>query len=85
MKAPTFLILALVFLASLASRSAEPMNLVFLLTDDQTTYSLGCYGNDDVQTPHIDSLAEDGMAFDRHYDTTAICKASRATIITGLF
>ncbi len=85
MKALIFLILGLVFLASLASRAAEPMNLVFLLTDDQTIYSLGCYGNDDVKTPHIDSLAEDGITFDRHYDTTAICMASRATIFTGLF
>ncbi|MBP84331.1 MAG: acetylglucosamine-6-sulfatase [Verrucomicrobiales bacterium] len=63
----------------------DRMNMVFLLTDDQTTYSMGCYGNEDVQTPHMDSLARDGIAFDRHYDTTAICMASRATIFTGLF
>lgn len=60
-------------------------NFVFLLTDDQTTYSLGCYGNDDVKTPHIDGLAADGVVFDRHYNTTAICMASRASIFTGLF
>jgi arylsulfatase A-like enzyme len=63
----------------------DRMNMVFLLTDDQTIYSMGCYGNEDVQTPHMDSLARDGIAFDRHYDTTAICMASRATIFTGLF
>lgn len=63
----------------------EKPNLVFLLTDDQTIYSLGCYGNDDVQTPQIDQLAADGMIFDRHYNTTAICMASRASIFTGLF
>jgi len=69
MKIPTFLILALVLFVSFSSRVAEPMSLVFLLTDDQTIYSLGCYGNDDVKTPHMDSLAKDGIAFDRHYDT----------------
>ncbi|MEM7385064.1 MAG: sulfatase-like hydrolase/transferase, partial [Verrucomicrobiota bacterium] len=42
-------------------------------------------GNGEVQTPHIDSLARDGMVFDRHYNTTAICMASRASIMTGLF
>lgn len=63
----------------------ERPNIVFLLTDDQTTYSLGCYGNEDVQTPHIDALAAEGVTFDRHYDTTAICMASRASIMTGMF
>ena len=58
---------------------------MFLLSDDQTFYSLGCYGNKDVKTPHMDSLAKDGMAFDCHYDTTAICMASRACVMTGLF
>ena len=66
-------------------QSAERPNIIFLLTDDQTTYSLGCYGNRDVQTPNMDSLAADGMAFDNYYNTTAICMASRANIMTGKF
>jgi arylsulfatase A-like enzyme len=60
-------------------------NLVFLLADDQCTYSMGCYGNPDVRTPNLDRLAREGMAFDNHYDTTAICMASRASILTGKF
>ena len=71
-------------LSSLGLHSDEKRpNLVFLLSDDQTTYSLGCYGNEDVKTPHIDGLARDGVVFDHHYDTTAICMASRASIFTG--
>lgn len=60
-------------------------HLIFLLADDQCTYSVGCYGNKDVKTPNMDRLAKEGMAFDRHYDTTSICMASRATIMTGLY
>ncbi|TWT81411.1 Arylsulfatase [Planctomycetes bacterium CA13] len=60
-------------------------NLVFLMADDQCTYSMGCYGNEDVQTPNLDRLAADGLVFDRHYATTAICMASRATVMTGMF
>ncbi len=60
-------------------------NIVFLLTDDQSFNSLGCYGNVDVKTPNIDQLAGEGFIFDRHYDTTAICMASRANIFTGLY
>ena len=63
----------------------ERPNIVFLLADDQCTYSMGCYGTPDVQTPNMDQLARDGMIFDCHYDTTAICMASRANIMTGMY
>ena len=63
----------------------ERPNIVFLLTDDQAVNTLGCYGNGDVVTPHIDRLAAQGVVFDKHYATTAICMASRVNIMTGLF
>lgn len=67
------------------SALAKQPNIIFLMADDQSTYTLGCYGNDDVITPNIDQLAADGIAFDNHYDTTAICMASRATVMTGMY
>ncbi|MCA8994420.1 MAG: sulfatase [Planctomycetaceae bacterium] len=81
-----FLMSLLLACASLlhAAEARRP-NIVFLMTDDQCTYSLGCYGTPGVKTPNLDQLAADGMVFDRHYDTTAICMASRATVMTGLF
>ena len=85
MMSPHRLIPPLFLLVGTLLHAAEQPNIVFLLTDDQCTYSVGCYGNADVKTPHIDSLARDGMAFDNHYDTTAICMASRANIMTGKF
>ena len=63
----------------------ERPNIVFLLTDDQSFYTMGCYGTPDVQTPHLDRLAADGLVFDHHYDTTAICMASRANVMTGKY
>jgi len=60
-------------------------NLVFLMADDQCVRSLGCYGTPGVKTPNIDQLATDGLVFDRHYDSTAICMASRANVMTGLY
>ena len=71
---PGFLVLALVLLTMPCFGQNRP-NIVVILTDDQATYSLGCYGNGDVQTPHIDSLSRDGLTFDHHYATTAICMA----------
>jgi len=64
--------------------SAKP-NIVFLFADDQCTYSVGCYGNKDAITPNMDQLAHDGVVFDRHYNTTAICMASRANVFTGMY
>ena len=60
-------------------------NIIFLMADDQATWSMGCYDTPGANTPHLDQLARDGMVFDAHYDTTAICMASRATVMTGMF
>jgi arylsulfatase A-like enzyme len=75
---------ALAALASDATADRRP-NIVFLLADDQRFDSLGCMGNREIHTPNIDRLAAEGVLFRRHYDTTAICMASRASIMTGLY
>lgn len=65
-------------------RSAEKPNIVFFFADDQTTDTLGCYGNDIIQTPNIDSLAEQGTMFRNAFVSQSICWVSRTTILTGL-
>ncbi len=81
MRATFFLI---IFFNVTYSVADDRPNIIFLMTDDQNVRSLGCYGAPCVKTPNIDALAADGVAFDRHYDTTAICMACRATVMTGL-
>ena len=58
---------------------------MFLMTDEQHWQSLVCTGNPYVETPNMDRLARDGLVFDRHYNTTAICMASRANVFTGMY
>ncbi|MGQ1787631.1 sulfatase family protein [Saccharicrinis sp. GN24d3] len=60
-------------------------NIIFLLTDDQTAIATGCYGNDQVVTPNMDQLAKEGVRFANYYNTTSICMASRAIIMTGMY
>lgn len=60
-------------------------NIIFLLTDDQRYDALGCMGNIEIHTPNIDRLAYKGVIFDNYYTTTAICMASRAQIMTGMY
>lgn len=55
------------------------------MADDQNFNSVGVYGNPEVQTPHMDKLGTDGIIFDKHYNTTAICMASRGSVFTGMY
>lgn len=61
-----------------------PPNIVFFFADDQTISTLGCYGNDVVQTPNIDTLAAQGTRFENMFVSHSICWVSRTSILTGL-
>lgn len=63
--------------------AARP-NVVFIMTDNQGAWTLGCHGNDEIRTPHIDGLAAQGVRFARAYAVNSVCSPSRATFLTGL-
>ena len=46
---------------------------------------MGCYGNTEVKTPHLDRLASEGVVFQNAFVTTAICAVSRASIFSGQY
>lgn len=58
-------------------------NILLILTDQQRTDSLGCYGGTRVATPRIDALAREGVVFDRCYVNNPVCTPSRACLWTG--
>ena len=60
-------------------------NIIFILTDDQRWDALGVAGNQIVQTPEMNALANSGAYFKNAFSTTPICAASRASILTGLY
>lgn len=59
-------------------------NVVFILTDNQGAWTLGCYGNKDIRTPNIDKLAANGLRFTRALSSNPVCSPTRATFLTGL-
>ncbi len=63
----------------------KPTNLVFLLSDQHNRDTSGCYGHSQIRTPHIDSLAEDGVRFDSAYTNCPICVPARASLATGRY
>lgn len=67
-----------------ASWAAVPRtNVVFVMTDDQGAWSLGCHGNAEARTPGVDRLAAEGVRFTRAFAETPVCSPSRATFFTG--
>ena len=61
---------------------AKP-NIIIVTPHDLGDY-LGCYGTP-VPTPHIDSLARDGVLFENHFSCGTVCSPSRGGIITGCY
>lgn len=60
-------------------------NIIFFFTDDQAYDTIRAFGNPDAITPNIDKLANKGVVFSRHYNTTSICMASRASVMSGMY
>ena len=58
---------------------------ILLITSDQQHYSMLGAVNPKLKTPNLDSLAEDGMLFDRAYCPNPTCTPSRASILTGMY
>ncbi|MBD3676507.1 MAG: sulfatase-like hydrolase/transferase [Planctomycetaceae bacterium] len=57
-------------------------NIVLIFTDDQGIHDVGCYGSE-IPTPHIDSLAQDGLKCTNWYSASSICTPSRYGLLTG--
>jgi len=58
-------------------------NIILIMTDDQGWFDAGFNGNVDIKTPWIDSLASEGIIFDRFYSASAVCSPTRASFLTG--
>ncbi len=76
--------LALMFVvAGMSELDAEQPNIILVMADDLGWSDIGCYGGE-IETPHIDSLARDGLRFRQFYNN-AICGPTRASLLTGLY
>ncbi|HOL67955.1 MAG TPA: sulfatase-like hydrolase/transferase, partial [bacterium] len=67
----------------MAEFSKDYTNILFILTDDQGVWAAGCYGNEEIRTPNIDSLAASGTRMENFFCATPVCSPSRATLLTG--
>ncbi|GAA5219955.1 sulfatase [Membranihabitans marinus] len=73
----------LTFFISSSLYAQTPPNFLVILVDDLGETDLGTYGNEFIETPNIDQLAEDGMKWVNAYSGAPVCSPSRAAFLTG--
>ena len=77
---------SLILILIVGCQSAPPRqpNVLIIMTDDQGTLDVNCYGSDDLYTPHMDRLAAEGVRFTQAY-AHAVCCPARAMLLTGRY
>lgn len=63
--------------------SSTPPNIIYFLADDLGYGEVGVYGQEKIQTPHMDALAANGMRFTQHYSGAPVCAPARYVFLTG--
>jgi N-acetylglucosamine-6-sulfatase len=64
---------------------AKQYNVVFILSDDHRYDAMSFMGHPFLETPHLDSIAKNGVHVKNAFVTTSLCSPSRASILTGLY
>ncbi len=85
-----FILLAAVLLtgpgaACAGAPASSPPNVLLIISDDQAWTDFGFMGHEVIQTPHLDKLAAESAIFVNGYVPTSLCRASLATLLTGLY
>ena len=78
------LALLLIFTFSLGAMAAPP-NVVLIISDDHHWGDYGFMGHPQIQTPHLDRLAREGLTFRRGYVPSSLCCPSLASLVTGRY
>ena len=69
--------------AGSVSSAEKPINLLFIMTDQQRWDAMGCAGNPVLQTPNLDRLAAEGARLSKFYSSCPVCTPARTVILTG--
>ena len=67
-----------------ASAQPKPRRNVLFIASDDLNHCFSAYGNPIVRTPHLDSIGQRGLRFDRAYCQFPLCSPSRTSLMTGL-
>jgi len=76
--------MSIAFCAASAAAAAPP-NVVIIFMDDMGYADIGPFGAEGYDTPNLDRMAREGRVFTDFYASTAVCSASRASLMTGCY
>lgn len=68
---------------ALKTKQNEKPNIIYILADDLGYADVGAYGQEKIETPNIDALAQNGMLFTQHYSSAPVCAPARYMLLTG--
>jgi hypothetical protein len=68
----------------LAAFGEKRPNILWFVVDDMSA-NFSCYGENAIETPNVDKLAEDGLLFTKAYATSPVCSTFRTSLITGMY
>ncbi len=75
----------IVLATGLVAQAAERPNILWITSEDNSAHWLGCYGNEQAQTPRIDKLSSESITFNHAYSNAPVCAVARSTILTGVY
>jgi arylsulfatase A-like enzyme len=82
-----YIVFCILLLFSYNAVQADPQqmkpNIIFIMADDLGYADLGCYGQNQILTPHIDKLAAEGTRYTQVYAGATVCAPSRSCLMTG--
>jgi uncharacterized sulfatase len=79
----TALLISIGFATQFASAAERP-NILWITCEDISP-NLGCYGDPDAKTPHLDKLASEGVRYTHAFSVAGVCAPSRSCLITGMY
>jgi len=79
------LVVGLVASAACSRSPRKQFNVLFIVIDTLRSDNLGCYGQDDILTPHIDAFSAESLLFERAYAQSSWTKSSVASYLTGIY
>jgi len=78
-----FAALSAFFVCVCIGTAGQKPNIILVMTDDQGWGQTGYYNHPVLKTPNLDSMAQNGLRFDRFYAGAPNCSPTRSTIMTG--
>lgn len=76
---------AILFICAFSSLKAQQPNIVWIVSEDNSTHYMKLFNENGVETPNIEKLSQQGIQFNRAFSNAAVCSAARSSLITGVY